>query len=380
MNIPYGRQSITDEDIASVIEVLKSDFLTQGPSVELFEKKFAEYIGAKYAVAVTNGTAALHLAAMALDVGPGHKVLCTTNSFVASSNCVLYCGGEIEFVDIDSKNYCLDLDMLEKKLKSSPKGTYKGIVAVDFAGYPVNFERLKKIADDNGLWVIEDACHAVGATFVDSKGTLNFSGNGKYADIAVFSFHPVKHVATGEGGMITTNDPALYEKLKLLRTHGIIKNPSKISKVDGGWYYEMKELGFNYRISDILCALGVSQLSRIHSNLEARRKIAERYSKELAGVVQVPVVENNLGHAYHLYVIQAQNRTELYNYLKANQIYCQVHYIPIHKQPYYVKRYGDQTLESAEKYYSQALSLPMYHSLTEEQQTYVIEKVKAFYS
>ncbi|MDD4975388.1 MAG: UDP-4-amino-4,6-dideoxy-N-acetyl-beta-L-altrosamine transaminase [Bacteriovorax sp.] len=376
--IPYGRQSVTQEDINAVVEVLNSDFLTQGPAVENFEKKFSQFVGCKYAVAVTNGTAALHLAAMALNVGSGDKVLCTTNSFVASANCVRYCGGEIEFVDIDAKNFCIDIDLLEKKLRSSPPKTYKGIVAVDFAGYPVDFERIQKIALEFGLWVIEDACHALGANFIDSKGIKQHSGNGVYADIAVFSFHPVKHIATGEGGMVTTNNPAIYEKLKLLRTHGITKDPSLMSQSDGGWYYEMQELGFNFRISDILCALGSSQLTRIETNLARRREIALAYEKGLEGLEITPLIEKNKEHGYHLYVIQTPRRKELYEYLKARNIFTQVHYIPIHVQPYYKNRYGEQSLNVAESYYSQALSLPMYHSMSDDDLNFVINSIREF--
>jgi UDP-4-amino-4,6-dideoxy-N-acetyl-beta-L-altrosamine transaminase len=376
--IPYGRQNITQEDIDSVVDVLKSDFLTQGPAVEKFEAMFCEFIGCKYAVAVTNGTAALHLAAMALGVKPGDKVLCTTNSFVASANCVLYCGGDIEFVDINNSNFCMDLNLLEEKIKAAPKGSYKGIIAVDFAGYPMNFEALSKIAKAHGLWVIEDACHALGATFKDSKGVIQKSGNGVFADIAVSSFHPVKHIATGEGGMIATNDLELYNKLKLIRTHGITKDPKAMSQVDGGWYYEMQELGFNYRISDILCTLGASQLKRIESNLKRRREIARKYSEELKGIVGIPQVEEGLDHAYHLYVIQTEKRKELYEFLKSKGVYPQVHYIPIHTQPFYVEKYGKQTFKAAESYYSKALSIPMYHSLTDEDQQVVIKSIKEF--
>lgn len=377
--IPYGRQSITQEDINAVVDVLKSDFLTQGPVVESFENKFSQFVGCKYAVAVTNGTAALHLAALALNVGRGDKVLCTTNSFVASANCVRYCGGEIEFVDIDAKNFCIDIELLENKLRSSPSRTYKGIIAVDFAGYPVDFERIQNLAHEYGLWVIEDACHALGASFIDSKGVKQNCGNGVYADIAVFSFHPVKHIATGEGGMVTTNNPEIYEKLKLLRTHGITKDSSRMSRSEGGWYYEMQELGFNFRISDILCALGSSQLSRIEANLARRRTIALAYEKELESLdITPPIVDSTREHAYHLFVIQTSRRKELYEYLRTNNIFTQVHYIPIHTQPYYENRYGKQSFKVAETYYSKALSLPMYHSMSDEDLNFVVKSIREF--
>lgn len=378
-NIPYGRQEITEEDIKAVVDVLKSDFLTQGPAVEAFEKAFCQFVGCEFAVAVTNGTAALHLAALALDVKPGDKVLCTTNSFVASSNCVLYCGGDIEFVDINPKNYCIDIELLEKKIAASPAGTYKGIIAVDFAGYPINFEKIQAIAKKNNLWIIEDACHALGASFTDSRGIVQKSGNGVYADIAVSSFHPVKHIATGEGGMIATNNPKLYEKLKLLRTHGITKDPGLMGKSDGGWYYEMQALGLNYRISDILCTLGASQLGRMNANLARRKEIAATYERELKDLGITPSLEAGLEHAYHLYVLQTDQRKELYDYLKSKNIFSQVHYIPIHTQPYYIEKYGLQKLEKAENYYSKALSIPMYHSMTDESLNFVIKSIKDFF-
>ena len=222
--IPYGKQHITEEDIQEVEKVLRSDFLTQGPKVKEFEQNFAEYIGSEYAVAVANGTAALHLSALAMEIQPGDKVITTPITFAASANCVLYAGGEVEFVDIDPATYLMDLDKLEEKLESNPEGTYKGIIPVDFAGYPIDMERIKQIAEKHNLWIIEDACHAPGGYFVDSNGNKQIAGNGQFSDLAIFSFHPVKHIATAEGGMITTNDETLYNKLQILRTHGITKN------------------------------------------------------------------------------------------------------------------------------------------------------------
>jgi UDP-4-amino-4,6-dideoxy-N-acetyl-beta-L-altrosamine transaminase len=377
--VPYGKQQITEEDIQAVVEILKSDFLTQGPAVESFELEFAKYIGSTYAVAVTNGTAALHLAALALGVKPGDKVLCTTNSFVASSNCILYCGGDVEFIDIDPRTFCLDLEFLETKLKAAPSGAYTGIVAVDFAGYPVSFDKLKAIADKYGLWIIEDACHAVGANFLDSNQKIQNSGNGVYSDISVFSFHPVKHIATGEGGMLTTNCKDLYEQLRLFRTHGITKNKEDMGQFDGGWYYEMKSLGLNYRISDILCALGSSQLKRIESNIKRRREIASIYNDSLKNYIETPFIEADKNHSYHLYVIQTEKRKELYEHLRKNEIFAQVHYIPIHNQPFYKQRYGVQHFINSERYYEKTLSLPMYHALTDSELGYVIEKLITFF-
>ena len=226
-SIPYGKHNITQDDIIAFVNVLKSEFLTQGPKVKQFEEKFAEYVDAKYAVAVSNGTAALHLSALSL-FKPGDKVLTTPITFVATANCILYCGGEVDFVDIDPKTYLIDLNKLEDKLHSVPKGTYKGIIPVDFAGNPVNVEQFRQLARQNDLWIIEDASHSPGGYFIDSNNQHQYCGNGNYADLAIFSFHPVKHIAAGEGGMITTNNESLYQKLKLLRTHGITKDPDSL--------------------------------------------------------------------------------------------------------------------------------------------------------
>jgi UDP-4-amino-4,6-dideoxy-N-acetyl-beta-L-altrosamine transaminase len=379
--IPYGRQEITDEDIANVVRVLKSDFLTQGPEVPKFEKLFSEYIGAKYSVAVSNGTTALHLAALALGVKKGTKVLTTPNSFSASANCVLYCGGEVDFVDIDKNTYLIDLNRVEDKLKKAKPGTYHGIIPVSFAGYPVDTEGLKYITDKYSLFSIEDAAHSLGAEHKNSKGTWTKSGSSEYTDTSIFSFHPVKHLTTAEGGMVTTSNPDVYKKLCLLRTHGITKNPEEMSQNDGPWYYEMQELGYNYRLTELQAALGTSQLSRMEDNLAKRRKIASRYDELLKGLpLTTPSVSENVKHAYHLYVIQTERRLELFNYLRSKEIYCQVHYIPIHTLPYYKNlgwKMGDFPI--AEKTYSQSISIPMYHSLTAQDQEFVIETIKDFF-
>ena len=378
--IPYGKQHITSEDVQAVVDALNSDFLTQGPAIAEFESCFAKYVGAKYAVAVCNATAGLHIAAMALNVKPGDKVLSTPITFVASTNCVLYCGGEIEFVDIDPNTYLIDLDKLEDKLKTVPKGTYKGIIPVDFAGYPLDMERLHKTAKEYGLWVIEDACHAPGAYFTDSNGNKQFSGNASYSEFGIFSFHPVKHIASGEGGMVTTNNKELYEKLCLLRTHGITKNADLLIENHGGWYYEMQTLGYNYRITDFQAALGNSQLKRADTGLKRRNEIAEKYNKAFQNAsIRTPQFPENGYHAYHLYVIQVENRKGLYNYLKENNIYSQILYIPVHTMPYYKKlgfKKGDYPV--AEKYYEHCLALPMFPTLTKEEQDWVIEKVLCY--
>jgi UDP-4-amino-4,6-dideoxy-N-acetyl-beta-L-altrosamine transaminase len=379
--IPYGRHHITDEDIQAVVEILRGPFLTQGPTVGEFEKAFAKFIGSKHAIAINNATSALHLCALALGVKPGQKVLCTPNTFVASSNCVLYCGGDVEFVDIDPQTFCMDLKLLEKKLASAPKGTYSGVVAVDFAGYPMDFKTLRSITNKYGLWVIEDACHAPGAEFQDSQtGKWVRSGDGQFADLSTFSFHPVKHLTTGEGGMITTNSDELAHKIRQLRTHGITKDPKEMSENHGGWYMEMQSLGFNYRLPDLLCALGLSQLQRMDENLKSRRHIARRYDEALKDLpLKTPAAPDHVRNAYHLYVIQTEKRKELYDFLKTKGIYCQVHYIPIYTQPYYVQKYGRQSMPAMDKYYSQCLSLPMYHSMTEAEQNTVIAEIRGFF-
>lgn len=375
--IPYGRQWVTESDIAAVAEVLRSDYLTQGPRVEEFERAFARYVGADYAVAVCNATAGLHMGAMALGVKPGQRVLVPTITFAASANCVRYCGGEVSFCDIDPQSYTLDIEAVERLLEEAPRGTYAGIVPVDFAGYPVDMERMRALADRYGLWVMEDACHAPGGYFTDSKGRVQPCGNGVYADLSVFSFHPVKHIATGEGGMVTTNSGELYELLKQLRSHGMERNRALLDRYDGGWYHEMHLLGHNYRMTDMQAALGLGQLKRAAEGLARRRRIAERYNEAFAGceAIVTPHVEPHMRHAYHLYVIQVPRRLELYERLRAARIHTQVHYVPTHTMRYYRLRESQPSLPVAEEYYAHCLSLPMFPSLTQAEQEYVIAQV-----
>ncbi|MDX2171927.1 MAG: UDP-4-amino-4,6-dideoxy-N-acetyl-beta-L-altrosamine transaminase [Bacteroidota bacterium] len=381
-SIPYGKQHISPEDIDAVIQTLTSDFLTQGPKVKEFEDAFANYVGAKYAVAVSNGTAALHLCAMALNVTQGVNVITTPITFVASANCVKYCGGSVYFADINPNTFLIDLIKVEELILSKPAGFFKGIIPVDFAGLANNLEEFKALAVKYNLWIIEDACHAPGGYFIDSKGNKQLCGNGNFADLAIFSFHPVKHIATGEGGMITTNDKNLYEKLILLRTHGITKNPDLLTENHGAWYYEMQELGFNYRIPDMLCALGITQLKCAHDRLEKRRKIAEKYNVAFSNNLNITIQPMNMhqGHAFHLFVIKVKDRLGLYNYLKQHQIFAQVHYIPVHTMPYYKSlgfNKGDFPL--SESYYDECLSLPIYPTLTNEEQEYVIRIILEYY-
>ena len=377
MNIPYGRQHITQEDIDAVTKTLTSDFLTQGPKVQEFEEKFARYVNAAYAVAVANGTAALHLCTLALGVNEKSKVISTPITFAASSNCVRYCGGTVEFVDVDPTTILLDINKVKKLLESSPKGTYDGIVAVDFGGYPLDLESFRKLADEYNLWIIEDACHAPGGYFTDSQGKKQLCGNGTFADLAIFSFHPVKHIACGEGGMITTNDKKLYEKLLLLRTHGITKNPAQLKENHGGWYYEMVDLGFNYRLTDMQCALGISQLARADAGLQKRQTIAQKYDQAFHGsAAQIIVPPSGISHAYHLYIVQVKNRKALYDALREKGIFAQVHYAPVHTMPYYQQLgYKKGSMPVAESYYEKCLSLPMYPTLTDQEQDFVIKSV-----
>ncbi|MDR1897350.1 MAG: UDP-4-amino-4,6-dideoxy-N-acetyl-beta-L-altrosamine transaminase [Prevotellaceae bacterium] len=375
--IPYGRQSITQADIDAVVDALKSDFLTQGPRVSKFEDTFADYVSAKFAVAVSSGTAALHLSALALGVNEESNIITTPITFAASANCIRYCGGNITFADIDSSTALIDIDAIEILLQSSPQGTYQGIISVDYAGYPVDLERLRAIANEYDLWIISDACHSLGGYFVDSSGRTQKCGNGAFADLTVFSFHPVKHITTGEGGMITTNDEQLYRKLLMLRTHGITKENSLVGENHGGWYYEMQMLGFNYRLPDVNAALGISQLKRADAGLERRIQIAAKYDKAFAGSkIKTIHPKSNIGHAYHLYVIMIENRKQVYEKLREKGIYVQVHYIPVHLLPYYQSLgYKQGTLPAAKFFYEKCLSLPMFPGLTDEEQEFIIENI-----
>lgn len=381
MKIPYGRQEITREDIDSVVEVLQSDFLTQGPKIAEFEREFSNYIGAEYAVAVSNGTAALHLCAMALEVNASSRVITTPITFAASANCVRYQQGEVQFCDIDEKTYCIDLQKLRAMLEENPKGTFQGVIPVDFAGHPVNTSEIHELARQYDLWTIEDACHAPGGYYRDAHQQEQKSGNARYTDLAIFSFHPVKHIAAGEGGMITTNNEKLYKRLLNLRTHGITKSKELMQEDHGGWYYELHELGYNYRLTDIQAALGLSQLKRAETNLQKRHAIADAYDKAFAGLpIKLPRRSPSAFHALHLYVILTSRRKELYDYLKEKNIFTQVHYIPLHYMPYYKQlgfKKGDFPV--AERYYDQCLSLPMYPSMTQQEMDYVISCVNQFY-
>lgn len=375
--IPYGRQHIDQNDIDAVINTLTSDFLTQGPKVSEFEKKFAEYVGSKYAVAVSNATAGLHIAVMALGLKPGERVIATPITFAASANCVRYCDGEVWFADIDANTYTLSLESTKRLIESKPKGFFKGIIPVDFAGLPVDLEEFRNLANEHNLWIIEDACHAPGGYFTDTKGVKQMCGSGKYADIGIFSFHPVKHIACGEGGMVTTNNEALYNKLSKLRTHGITKD--NMEENHGGWYYEMQELGYNYRLTDIQSALGITQLSKNDEGVLKRNEIAIRYKEAFRDKIKYQSLPDQTYNAHHLFVIEVDERKKLYDYLRTHNIFAQIHYIPVHTLPYYKEiGYGDANLRNSENYYSKCISLPMYPTLLEEEQTYVVDRILEF--
>lgn len=370
--IPYGRQSINEDDIKAVEEVLKSDFLTTGPKIAEFERKFADYVGAKYAVAVSNGTAALHIACMAAGIGEGDEVITTPITFAASANCALYCGATPVFADIDPVTYNISPESVESHVTERTKA----IIPVHYTGQACDMDAIHKIADRYNLIVIEDAAHAVGAEYKGKK-------IGSLSDMTEFSFHPVKHITCGEGGIVTTNREDLYEKLKLFRTHGITREEKFLHKVDGPWYYEQIDLGYNYRITDIQAALGISQLGRIDKFLEKRKKIAAKYDEAFKNFdgIEIPKQAEYSNSAYHLYVIKVDKsiRKALFEYLRANNIGVNVHYIPVYTFPYYREHgYENVKCENAEKLYESIISIPIYYDLSDEEQDYVIDKIKEF--
>jgi UDP-4-amino-4,6-dideoxy-N-acetyl-beta-L-altrosamine transaminase len=376
--IPYGRQTISQTDIDVVVEVLRSDFLTQGPAVPAFEKGVAEYCQVKHAVAVNSATSALHIACLALGVGPGDLVWTSPITFVASANCARYCGADVDFVDIDSKTFNLCPDALAAKLElAKTKGKLpKVVVPVHFAGQPCDLEAVHRLSKEYGFRIIEDASHAIGARYQNTR-----TGDCAYSDITVFSFHPVKIITTAEGGMATTNSVELARKMQLLRSHGITREKSEMVKPDeGDWYYEQQMLGFNYRMTDLQAALGLSQLQHLDEWIDARHQIADRYDRELASLpITLPVRLPGSRSAFHLYPIQVKNRKTVFNALRASGIGVNVHYIPVHTQPDFYEQIAalkSASFSNAERYYSNCISIPMYASLNSSQQTVVIDELR----
>lgn len=364
--IPYGKQSIGKDDVKSVEEVLFSDYLTTGPKVREFEEEICRVCGSKYAVAVSNGTAALHIASLAM-LNKGDKVLTTPNSFLATSNAILYAGGQPVFIDI-AKDGNLDLELCEEHLKKD--NSIKAIYGVAFSGNMLDQDKLKHIRDTFGVYVLEDCAHSLGASWDGAR-----SGSCENSDSATHSFHPVKHITSGEGGAVTTNSKKMYDRLLCLRNHGMVKTPEMAP-----WEYEMRELGFNYRLTDIQCALGLSQMKKLDEFVTRRIEIAKRYDVAFENTPVEPLYTYNGRSAYHLYVVkvdftrQKLSRAELFLKLREKGIGVQVHYIPINKQPYYRGLgYGDEHTPNMDEYYSRCFSIPMYPALTDEEQGYVIE-------
>lgn len=379
--LPYGQQQIDEYDIQAVVDVLKGDFLTTGPMVQQFEEAIAKYVEAKYAVSFSNGTAALHGACYAAGITEGDEVITTPMTFVASANCILYQGAKPVFADIDNETYNISPKSIEEKITNKTKA----IIPVHFTGQPVELEAIQKIAKKNNLIIIEDAAHALGATYKNKK-------IGSIGDMTMFSFHPVKHITTGEGGVITTNNPLFYEKLVQFRTHGIERNPKKLLENHGPWYYEMQFLGYNYRITDIQAALGLSQLSKLDSFIKSRKKYVDIYSKEFSCLSEIIIPKQlpQTSSSWHLYIIRLNtkllkcNRKEFYEALQRENIGVNVHYIPVHLQPFYQKLgYEKGICPRAENVYEEIITLPLFPKMTEADVCDVIQavrKVLLFYS
>lgn len=373
--IPYGRQSIDESDLRAVLEALQDPFLTQGPMVQRFEEELARYVGAKYAVAVNSGTAALHCAYAALGVGPGVTVITTPISFVATANASLYLGGSVEFVDADSATGLMSLEAL----RSAKAGPGSVVAPVHLTGHPVYMPEVHRIAQQRGWRVVEDAAHALGASYRDDSREIAV-GACAHSDLCEFSFHPVKHITTGEGGAVTTNDESLYRAMLRFRSHGITRVPSELHRDEGAWYYEQQDLGFNYRITDFQCALGLSQMRRLGEFVRRRREIAARYAEALRGIpgLLLPEEAAYAKSSYHLYAVRVSGakRRAIFDRLRAAGIGVNVHYIPIHQQPYYEDRFGSRSFPGAEAYYAGTISLPMYPGLDADAQNAVVSAVR----
>ncbi|WP_342434553.1 UDP-4-amino-4,6-dideoxy-N-acetyl-beta-L-altrosamine transaminase [Paenibacillus sp. FSL H7-0442] len=376
--LPYGQQWIDDEDIQAVVGVLRSGFITQGPAIQQFENKVAEYVGAKYAVAFTNGTAALHGACFAAGIGQGDEVITTPLTFLASSNCVLYQGGTPVFADIKMDTYNIDAERIAERITEHTRA----VIAVDFTGQPAELDKISMLCRDHGLVLIEDAAHSLGADYQGSKV-------GSWADMTMFSFHPVKHITTGEGGIITTNSEEFYRKLLLFRSHGMTRDPQELTKNDGPWYYEMQELGYNYRMTDIQAALGHSQMDRLDTFVDKRRTIARTYNEALSELTGIVLPEQLVGahSSWHLYVIRWQpehfkvDRKTIFEALRSENIGVNVHYIPVYLQPYYQHLgYEKGLCPNAEEYYRTTVTLPLFPKMTDQDVQDVIQAVRKIWT
>lgn len=369
--IPYGKQTIEQDDIQAVEDVLKSDFLTTGPKIAEFEQTVADYVGAKYAVAISNGTSALHAACFAAGIGPGDEVITTPLTFAASANCVLYCGGTPVFADVDPKTYNIDPEDIRRKITDRTKA----IIAVHLAGQPCDMDAIHSIAREHGLIVIEDGAHALGSVYKGKKV-------GSLSDMTTFSFHPVKPITTGEGGMIVTDNEDFYKKMILFRSHGITRDDSMMTRNDGPWFYQQFDLGYNYRITDIQCALGCSQMKKLDRFLARRKEIVARYNEAFADCDNIitPYQLSDTESGWHLYIVQVKNcdRKQVFENMREKGIGVNVHYIPVYMHPYYQEHgYENVHCVNAEEIYSHIISLPLYPGLTSEQQDYVIDTLKS---
>lgn len=368
--IPYGKQTIDQDDIQAVVDVLKSDFLTTGPKIAEFEQTVADYVGAKYAVAISNGTSALHAACFAAGIGPGDEVITTPLTFAASANCVLYCGGTPVFADVDPKTYNIDPEDIRRKITDRTKA----IIAVHLAGQPCDMDAIHSIAHEYGLIVIEDGAHALGSVYKGKKV-------GSLSDMTTFSFHPVKPITTGEGGIIVTDNEEFYKKMALFRSHGITRDDSMMTRNDGPWFYQQFDLGYNYRITDIQCALGCSQMKKLDRFLARRKEIVARYNEAFADCDNIitPYQLSDTESGWHLYIVQVKNcdRRQVFEAMREKGIGVNVHYIPVYMHPYYQEHgYENVHCANAEEIYSHIISLPLYPGLTSEQQDYVIDTLK----
>lgn len=381
--IYYGKQSINEADIKAVVDVLQSDFLTQGPVLERFEKKVAEYCGAKYAVAVTNATSALHIACRAAGLGEGDVLWTSPITFTASANCGRYCGADVDFVDIDANTYNMSVDELEKKLQqANDNGRLpKIVVPVHLAGQSCDMKRIHELSLEYGFTILEDASHAIGADYLGKK-----VGSCAYSDMAVFSFHPVKIITTGEGGMVLTNNEELYKKLCLYRSHGITRDVSLMPhKADGPWYYQQIDLGYNYRMTEIQAALGISQMDRLDEFVNQRCYLVKRYNQLLQDLpVVIPQVLEGANPSWHLYMVRVDfskaklDKVQFFAEMKKRGIVLNLHYIPVHTQPYYQKlgfKQGD--FPKSEKYYEEVFTLPLYYDLVDVQQDFIVDELRS---